>query len=204
MQTLLAREMWAYQLADIAVYEGSVLGPRVHAGLAQSYGLALYNSSSKLHFRILFMVCHTSLLVLSVPKPFVGLSLVSPQPTIRHWKKKRSFENLQSDAGKVQISVFSQVFLFAVTIYGMRTTGGTSFVPRCGWGDCTPHWTRESATGCGCRRCQHVMSSCSCAFVNILLFFAGLPCGGTYRRGLYSHNNIEFVKIVIVSLICPG
>lgn len=67
------------------------------------------------------------------------------------------------------------------------------FVLRWGWDDCAPHWTCKSATGCGCHRCQHVMSSCSCAFVNILLFFAGLPCGGTYQRGFYSHSDIEFV-----------
>lgn len=78
MQTSLACEIWAYQLADIAVYEGGMLGPRVHAGLARSYGLALSNSSSKLRFRILFMVYHTSLSIASLPKPFVGLSLVSP------------------------------------------------------------------------------------------------------------------------------
>lgn len=157
--------------------------------IGASYGLALYNSSYKLRFLIICTVCRTSLLVLSGPKPFVGLSLVSLQPTIRHWKTAGDSEICRAMQEKYKFQFSARFsFLFAVTISGRRTTGGTGFVSRCRWGDCTPHLTRKSAAGCGCRRCQHVMSSCSCAFVNtILLFFAGLPCGGTYyRRGLYS------------------
>lgn len=115
--------------------------------IGASYGLALYNSSYKLRFLIICTVCRTSLLVLSGPKPFVGLSLVSLQPTIRHWKTAGDSKICRAMQEKYKFQFSARFsFLFAVTISGRRTTGGTGFVPRCRWGDCTPHLTHKSAT----------------------------------------------------------
>lgn len=116
------------------------------------------------------------------------------------------FENLQSDAGKVQISVFSQVFFsFCCDHFWKENDGWYGFCSALSlrW-LYTPLDTQVCHTGCGCRRCQHVMSSCSCAFVNtILLFFAGLPCGGdllSVRLILIATLNLLWP----LSSICPG
>lgn len=156
----------AYQLARIAVYGNDVLDPRVNVGLAQKFHSTATHHSSLKTFSNRFLVCRPLVLVVLVPESLVVLFSFPEAKTLqKQWEIQKFVEQFSKSTN---FSFQPGIFLCCNQFWNINDEWCKIFVPRCNWEDCALHWTRKPATGCGCHRC--LMSSCSCAFVNIAVF----------------------------------